>query len=355
MKKNLMLQWHITERCNNACKHCYMYDKKTHLSVKSADMPFYLCKTVVSQFAALCSKLSDLTNIHFKPKYILSGGDPMLHPEVFQILNEVRQYSDQVSLLGNPDTLDVTTVNRLRDLGVKSYQISLDGTEKLHDYIRGRGQFQKALKGLHNLKEAGISSHVMFTLYKGNMDDLLPLIKIMAAEKVVSFAFSRVTSFGNAKQLDSRITPLEYRDLLGQVYSLQQSLKTEGYQTRFPLKDHLWKLFLHEKGFYSVDIQNRDQKTVDGCHMGQSFLVLLPDGNALACRRFYSPVGKFPQQDLSGIFLSAKKMAAYRKIKHLETCKSCELLYHCRGCRAVAHGFHGDWRKADPQCWRFLC
>ncbi len=315
-------------------------------------MDIELCFKAISQFADLCKKLTFQTGINFQPKFIISGGDPLLHPGVFSIIKEIGRCQYAMEMLGNADRLTNNIAAKLSDFGVKRFQISLDGTEKTHDKIRGAGSFKTSIKGIHTLLYAGIKTAVMSSVFKDNINDLCDLIKIAAKEGVDSFAFSRVASFGNARELNSLISPREYRDLLEMVYELQSSLAKNGCKTCFPRKDHLWTLFLHEKGEYKIYPHYKKGRTVDGCHMGQSFMVLLSDGTVMACRRFYSPIGKFPEQNLADIFLKSKECAKYRSIKRLEKCSGCELLYYCRGCPAVADGLHNNWQKADPQCWK---
>ena len=353
-KKHLILQWHITERCDHNCAHCYMYDSRTYSSEKSypSEMDLSQCRLVIRQFVELCKNLKFLTGINFQPKFIVTGGDPLLHKDIFKIIQEIRKYSDQIEILGNGDHLTNQIARKLFDYGVKRYQISLDGLKKRHDSIRGKGSFEKAFNGIKILSSAGIITAVMFTLFKDNMEDLCPLIEKVVNENVNIFSFARISSFGNARDITTCIPPGEYRNLLAKVYLLQTSLKKDNNHTCFYFKDHLWTLFLHEIGIYKTYPHYKSGKTVAGCHMAQSFMVLLSDGTALACRRFYSPIGRFPDQKLSDIFLHSKEMIKYRNVKSLKKCAKCNLFYYCRGCPAVAYGYNGDWREADPQCWK---
>ena len=86
--------------------------------------------------------------------------------------------------------------------------------------------------------------------------------------------------------------------------------------------------------------------------MGITGIIVLADGTVMACRRFPSPVGKVPEEKLIDIFLKSSELNKYRNIHSLEKCSKCSLLRFCRGCPAVAYGQTGDWRKADPQCWK---
>ena len=126
------------------------------------------------------------------------------------------------------------------------------------------------------------------------------------------------------------------------------------------LKDHLWELFLYER--YSSDEKeelekeelekiNRQKIVVGGCSLGIASLSILADGTVYACRRFHSPIGKIPDQKLIDLFIDSKKLNTYRNLTRYKKCKSCPLLYVCRGCGAVTYGYSSSFFDPDPQCW----
>jgi len=348
-RRDLILQWHLTERCQHACAHCYARDEDAP-GAPELDLP--ACLEVVRQHRALCQRISAVTGIAFRPRFLLSGGDPLLRPGFWQILRAVAQHSDDSMILGNADLLDARVAAELLRLGVRRYQLSLDGLQATHDGIRGAGSFAKTLDGLEVLRRAGIKTHIMSTVWRRNAAELPALIELATERGVDVFSFARAAAVGQARQEDLAMDPFEYRALLLEVHALQTRLQRQGAPARFPRKDHLWTPLLQELGELRIHPHVKPGKTKAGCHMGQSFFVLLADGQAMACRRFPSPVGRFPQQSLEEIFMRSSAMARYRRVGQLQGCAGCELLLHCRGCRAVAHGHCGDWRGVDPQCWR---
>ncbi len=330
-----------------------MFDEATRDDVIT-ELPLEACRQIVDQQVELCRRLSARTEVEVVPRFILSGGDPLLHPQFWDVLEYVSEVDRHTMILGNADHLDEAGALELAAQGVKAFQISLDGLEATHDRIRGAGSFAESLSGLDRLREAGIAPHVMTTIFKDNLSDLPALIELATARGAASVAFARATAFGNARDLDLAISPEDYRELLIEVDLLQRRLQREGATTRYPRKDHLWTLLLHERGERPLYPHVNPGKTTGGCHMGQSFLVLLADGQAMACRRFHSPLGRWPEHSLSELFLASPQIAEYRRVRDLEKCSRCELLWVCRGCPAVAAGHHGDWRAPDPQCWKVI-
>lgn len=153
---------------------------------------------------------------------------------------------------------------------------------------------------------------------------------------------------GYSKRVMSRFpTAMEYRQFLNIMWGVFKQFDGSGVD--FVLKDHLWNLFLKEIGEFLP--KDTGGIIVDGCGIGISHLTVLADGTVYACRRFQSPVGKVPEQSLYDIFLG-QQMEEYRNVDSLEKCRTCDLLAYCRGCVAVAHSVSGNWKAADPQCWK---
>ena len=80
-------------------------------------------------------------------------------------------------------------------------------------------------------------------------------------------------------------------------------------------------------------------------------LTILSDGAVYACRRMESKVGNALTDDLYDLF-TGPKLDQYRVYEKFEKCSKCELLRFCRGCPAVAAGYHGDMYAPDPECWK---
>ncbi|MFQ6010522.1 MAG: SPASM domain-containing protein, partial [Candidatus Aenigmatarchaeota archaeon] len=144
-------------------------------------------------------------------------------------------------------------------------------------------------------------------------------------------------------------TPQEYKGLLLDVYAEEKKLKAEGSKTFYNKKDHLWVPLLNELGELSYEPTD-DGKIYGGCSIGCNSFCILADGTAFACRRFYSPIGKVPDQSIEEIFVS-DELERYRLAEY-EKCSACDLFQYCRGCPAVAYGETGRFTSPDPQCWK---
>jgi len=120
--------------------------------------------------------------------------------------------------------------------------------------------------------------------------------------------------------------------------------------TTFNLKDHLWTLFLHEKGLFTIPEELDEDRIYDGCHCGDCHMNILPDGSVYACRRFESEVGNALTGRLAEIF-TGPQMNEYRDYGKFENAVAASC---CVSAGAVgrAYGYSKNMYAADPQCWK---
>lgn len=345
-KKWFLLQWHLTARCDQRCKHCYVNDVKTYEKEIENEIPLLDCIRVIDSFVYFC-QLTDA-----QPGIVFTGGDPFIRSDFFDILKYAYQQGISTKMMGNPFHLDSSTISYLQKLGVWSYQLSLDGMEKVHDWVRGPGSFRATIQALHLLKVKRMRTVVMFTLSKHNVDDLLEVMTLVSKIGVDVFAFARLAKpCSDRHYFDKRdLSPQEYRNLLLKVQDYTKILLKMGSRTHFNRKDNLWKLLLYEQGKWKPR-SNPHSQIISGCHIGRSSMTILADGTVFACRRFYSPVGNLPNQSILDVFIS-DKLEKYRHPERFEKCFSCPLLYYCRGCPAIAFSYSNNYYAPDPQCWR---
>ncbi len=341
-KRHFTLQWHVTSDCPNRCKGCYIEDFE-----RGKELPVETCLEIIDDFHKMISTLNVPGRINF------TGGDPLARSEIYDLINFATQKKIMVGILGNPELLDRTAALRLKELGVRRYQISIDGLEETHDSLRSPGSFKRSLQGLKILNWTGIPSVVMFTLSRLNAKDLIPVIRLMAKENAYIFDFARLVPIGRGKDLkDEMLEPFEYREILLHVLEEYRKLQEAGYHTIFGRKEPLWKLLYTEIGLWRPLLTRGEKIIYSGCGIGINLLTILSDGTVYSCRRVPITVGKVPEQSLLEIFLNSEKLNEMRQEEKIEGCNQCELWQFCRGCRAVAFGTSGSYFAPDPQCWK---
>lgn len=341
MKKYFTFQWHITDSCDQRCKHCYIFSKenKTELFELSLNELTIILDNCIN----MCERLN-------RSLYLsITGGDPLLHKNFWEFAKILKDKEIPFNILGNPFHLNEDVCKKLHDCGCNKYQMSIDGVERTHDFIRKKGSFQCTLSKIPVLQEAGIKSAIMTTVSKTNIEEIPRIIDIVVENGADIFAFARYCPV-NGEQ-DLLVDPDEYHRLLGICW--ERYKKYSESKTSFNLKDHLWTLFLYENGLFEIDEQLDNNTIYEGCACGIGHLTILSNGTVYACRRMESPIGNALTDSLYDIFLSPK-MDEYRKYDDFEKCSKCELLRFCRGCPAVSFGAKGSMYAADPQCWKVI-
>lgn len=342
---NLYLQWHITAQCSLHCKHCYVYDPQTYSSELDDELNLARCLQVLEDYR----RTIDQNNAHGHIAF--TGGDVFMREDVFWILaTKAREYGISFSVLGNPDLLDRDKAQRLKDLGIRNYQMSLDGLEDTHDKLRRAGSFQKTVQALLILKDMDIRTSVMFTLSSWNVKDLIPVMDLVGQIGVNSFGFDRISWVGEARQFEgAKLSPVEYRDVCENYLEHSRTLRKEGIPTKYTFKSHLFALLFYERGELNPRLLNEYDY---GCPVGRSGIAILADGSVLPCRRIPIVVGKVPEQPIAEILQTSEVLERFRQRSNYQKCSHCELYVCCRGCPAVAYGITGDPFAADPHCWK---
>jgi radical SAM protein with 4Fe4S-binding SPASM domain len=146
------LLMHITTRCNLTCSHCYLGD------VEPLDLPLDSIVRAMEEF----DEMQGL-------RLLVSGGEPLLHPQFWDLNELFPEFSFRTAILSN-GTLFANSESAKR-LRAHEAQVSLDGVKASHDSIRGAGNYEKSLNGLHKLVDAGIDVSVATMIHADNQDD----------------------------------------------------------------------------------------------------------------------------------------------------------------------------------------
>ncbi|MFV0518866.1 MAG: radical SAM/SPASM domain protein, ACGX system [Lachnospirales bacterium] len=347
MKPYFAFQWHITDNCDQRCEHCYIFADDKNICL--TEMNFNNMKKVINDCIDMCNKLNRT------PYFYITGGDPILHKNFWDLCQLLKQNEISFGILGNPFHLNDEVCKRLVSYGCKKYQLSIDGARETHDKFRKKGSFDTTIEKISCIKKAGMYCAIMSTVSSANMNEFSEIIDIVVENEVDVFAFGRYcpSNNGNGETFSNgdefHIQPLQYKAFLETCYEKYEKYKNRN--THFQFKDHLWKLFLYEKGIFEIP-KNADKEIIyDGCHCGISHITILPNGDVYACRRMESKIGNILETSIYDIFLG-QTMEKYRDFNKFEKCAKCELYGFCRGCPAVAYGYTGDMYSSDPQCWK---
>jgi selenobiotic family peptide radical SAM maturase len=315
------LQWHLTNVCPYECRHCYDRGERCEM-----DLPQSL--DVVRELGEFCRRR------RVAPHISLSGGDPLCYGHFWELYAAIAAAGIRVSILGNP--ISAETIGRLLEIGPPiCYQVSLEGLREQNDVVRGSGHFDRVMAFLADARRLRLTTHVMLTLTRANVDEVLPLGEMLRG-LTERFTFNRLSQVGNAADL-------ELPERRAFVRFLRQYLAARRTNPVLGLKENLFAL-----------LRRRGRRpfggcTGFGCGAAFNFVALLPDGEVHACRKYPSLLGNVGNASLEAIYESP---LARRYRAGPAGCRGCRHVRHCRGCPAVVFGQGLDpLRDRDPYCF----
>lgn len=325
-------QWHLTERCNQRCAHCYhdSYASSEEMGLSDLQAVFAEMEKALRAWSRVGS-------------FSLTGGEPFVRcEELFALmgrldLSDVVGYYDILTngaLISDEDALRLRNAAKLRRV-----QLSLEGpSADINDSIRGNGTFERTLAAIDLLKSHGVEVAVMMTVTRRNKGSIARMLDLLAAHKVDTFAIERFIPEGSGAELEgAMLTAEEAREVFETVHALGQS-------------ERRVRVLMYRPLFALVD---GDDPTVGAmCSVGTNALTIMHDGTVYPCRRLPISLGHVLRDGLFKIWYDSDFLWRIRDPENLADCAKCDLVAVCRGCRAMAHFASGDCFGADPHCWR---
>ena len=188
--------WNLIRRCNLACKHCY---------ATSADIDFDGELSTDEVFAVM----DDLRAFGVSV-LILSGGEPLLRPDIFEISHRARDMGFYVGLSTNGTLIDASNIAAIERVAYDYVGVSLDGMRETHDrFRRKQGAFEESINGIRLCHEAGIKIGLRFTLTQDNAAELPELLQLMRDEDIDKFYLSHLNYAGRGNR--NRSSDLHYQ------------------------------------------------------------------------------------------------------------------------------------------------
>ncbi len=179
--------WNLIRRCNLTCRHCYSISADT-------DFPNELS---TGEVAAVMDDLKAFG----VPVLILSGGEPLLRPDIFEISSRAKKMGFYVGLSTNGTLITPDMIGSIADVGYDYVGVSLDGIGATHDRFRRKeGAYDASLAGIRLCREAGIKVGIRFTMTQDNADDLPRLLALMDEEDIDKFYLSHLNYAGRGNR-----------------------------------------------------------------------------------------------------------------------------------------------------------
>ncbi len=320
-KEKYIIQWHITYLCNLRCKHCYQEEYNNHM--KKED--FYLILDRIVKF---------LSDKNLYPQINLTGGEPLLHPNIFEFIDEIVRMNIRFSILTNGTMIDEVIAKKIKRYNPVFVQVSLDGLRETHDNIRGKGNFEKAILGIDNLKQENIKVLVSFTAQKSNYTEFKEIAKVCQKHKVDKLWWDRVVT--DDKNL--YLTTDEFKELVIDCNNLKHCFNPFKRNSCVSNQRSLQCLGTSDVGYR--------------CGAGKSLIVILADGSVMPCRRLPFIIGNIKEKRLEDLICESKVMKDLSSFYAPNECLRCDNLHRCYGgSRCVTYAQTGNLYQKDINCF----
>jgi radical SAM protein with 4Fe4S-binding SPASM domain len=316
----LIVAWETTAICNLSCRYC-------RASATASPDPDELDTEEALAFIESIAPL--------QPMLILSGGEPLLRPDIFQIARHAVSIGLRVSMASNGTLLTAKAAHEIAASGISRVSISLDGASaEMHDSNRGSGSFLAALKGVENLR-GKVGFQINFTITRKNADDvpaIFALAKDLGAE-ALHFFFLVPTGRGQWKDA---ISPERQEELL---------LKIEREQENWPMEVHVTCA-----PQYARLARPGSARRSGGCLAAKRFVFVSRRGDIYPCGYFPLRAGNIRENNFIDIWTNSPLLQDLRNKPLSGRCGRCSFGKICGGCRARAYAETGDYLGPDPSC-----
>jgi len=341
--------WEVTQACDLACVHC-------RASAQPERHPLELTteegKQLIDQIAAL-----------EVPVFVLTGGDPIKRPDLFELIAHARQRGVRVSL--TPSATPLLTrdiVVRLKEAGLARLAVSLDGAcAETHDAFRGlSGSYARTLEAIRWAGEIGLPVQINTTFSRRNIGEIGSIVALMESLKIALWSVFFLVPTGRGK-LDQLLDADEFEEVFARLYRLS---KTASFDIKTTEAQHYRRYVLQQRtaerkaGGQNAPANGNREITPDaigraprGLNDGKGFLFVSHTGDVYPSGFLPFSAGSVRQDDLATIYRNSPLFRDLRDTGMLEgKCGACEFKQICGGSRARAYALTGDPFAEEPCC-----
>jgi radical SAM protein with 4Fe4S-binding SPASM domain len=340
----LVLSWNVTLKCNLKCSHCY-------INAKEKSLPDELSTDAAKMLIHQITEVS-------RPLLILSGGEPLLREDIFEIIRYGADRGLRMGMGSNGMLIDDEVTRRLEDARMGTVAISLDSSiPERHDEFRGvKGCWEHAINAIKSLKNSRIQVQVNCTVTPQNYDEVDDIMSLAEDLGVENFHLFFLVPTGRGTDIED-ITPRMYEDMITSTLA-----KTTKYKLN--IKPSCAPQFMRVAKQKGVDMS----RWVRGCMAGLYYCRIYPSGEVTPCPYMPLNLGNVRERSFRDIWFNSEVFKALRDFDRLKgKCGVCEYRDVCGGCRARAYGVstdlmdfcgalheptesRGDYLAEDPWC-----
>ncbi len=335
-----MIAWEVTRSCNLSCVHC-------RAAASCGPYPGELSTDK-------CLRLIDDIVSVSKPVIILTGGEPLLRPDIFEIAAYGTQKGLRMVMATNGTLVDTPTAQKMIASGIQRVSISIDGKDaESHDAFRGEpGAFAGAMRGMEAMKSVGMEFQINTTITTANLHQIKDIHNMVLQSGAAAHHIFLLVPTGRGRDLaEQAITAADYEETL--LWFHQKSL-TCAIQLKATCAPHYFRIMHQNKAKGTQPVKKAGghfSESTRGCLGGISFCFISHLGQVQPCGYLELDCGNVQKQsfaeiwELSDVFCNLRDYGKYGG-----KCGRCEFIKVCGGCRARAYEATGDYLSEEPLC-----
>lgn len=333
----LLLQWHITERCNLRCSHCYQE------SYAGEELGFRELIRILDQFKDLLDLWQTDSARPVRGHITVTGGEPFLRRDFPELLGILADHRNRFgfAVLTNGSFIDASTARRLRELAPEFVQVSIEGSRESHDRIRGQGEFDRAVKAIESLVRERVRTFISFTAHRGNFREFCEVAGLGQSLRVARVWADRLIPNGSGAGLTEQIlTQEETREF----FEIMHKARTDAARRWFGRTE----IAMHRALEFLLAGGNPYH-----CTAGDTLITVMSNGDVYPCRRMPVRVGNLLETSLAKLYYESDFLRSLRdRSRRSEGCEGCCYVGLCRGgLKCLSYAVTNDPFKADPGCW----
>ncbi|OFY94545.1 MAG: hypothetical protein A2491_10805, partial [Bacteroidetes bacterium RIFOXYC12_FULL_35_7] len=283
-KGRLTLQWHINEVCNQHCEHCYQSE------FAHPGFEFEKLVEIIHAYKKLVTDFNEKYNNRFYKGHInITGGEPLLHPDFFRLLEFLSAYKKHFTfaILSNGSLITDEVAVRLKIAAPEFIQLSIDGNEKMHDRIRSKNNFKTVVNAIKILNKHKIKTYISFTAHSENYKCFPDVAKTGRKYNVAKVWADRFVPFNTASESLKTLNIDESNDFF-RIMNYEKKKKNLFSKTKIEMSRALMFFETGEKPYH--------------CAAGDTLICILHDGILFPCRRLPISCGNIFEENLSELY-----------------------------------------------------
>ncbi|MFW2330814.1 MAG: radical SAM protein [Nitrospinota bacterium] len=341
--KMRLLFWETTAGCNLECVHCRRLDVSRKLM--ESDLNFEEAKQLVDQIVSVG-----------KPIFVLSGGEPLMRPDIFDIADYATKSGLTVAMATNGTMITSEVAKKIKSSGIQRVSVSLDGaTADIHDKFRKLdGSFDRAIEGIKHVQDVNVSTQINSTIAKHNVHQVKDLYRNAIDLKCDALHIFMLVPVGCGVEIekDQSLDALTYEKVLNWFYEVSLERKIETKATCAP---HYFRIMRERAKADNIEVTTKTHgmaAMTKGCLAGQSICFVSHKGEIFPCGYFPLEVGNVKHDNLTDVWSNSEVFQKLRNQENLTgKCGACDYKEVCEGCRARAYFYtDGDYLSEEPYC-----